>query len=157
MIMGIHRTVAEWDAHPQGQAIANIPVVEIIKIGEGEPIPWATNPTAPLSGIRVLSNSHVIASTTASRTLAGYGAEVLHVAREQGFEHDGIVVDVNVGMRSTLVDLKNPEQNRVQQRLVPRADVFVEGFRGRKMEELGFGANPIIADIAAARVTLFAG
>ena len=37
MIMGIHRTVAEWDAHPQGLAIANIPVVEIIKIGESDP------------------------------------------------------------------------------------------------------------------------
>ena len=69
----------------------------------------------------------MIASTTASRTLAGYGAEVLHVARDQGFEHDGLVVDVNVGMRSTMLDLKNPEQNRVQQRLVPRADVFVGG------------------------------
>lgn len=142
MIMGIHRT--EWDAHPQGRAIANIPVVEIIKISESDPIPWATNPTAPLSGIRVLSNSHVIASTTASRTLAGYGAEVLHVAREQGFEHDGIVVDVNVGMRSTLLDLKNPEQNRVQQRLVPRADVLVGGFRGRRMDELGFGAEQVV-------------
>ena len=143
MIMGIHRTAAEWAAHPQGKAIANIPVVEIIKIGESEPVPWASNPTAPLSGIRVLSNTHVIASTTASRTLAGYGAEVLHVAREQGFEHDALVVDVNVGMRSTMLDLKNPEQNRVQQRLVPGADVFVEGFRGRKMEELGFGAEQV--------------
>jgi crotonobetainyl-CoA:carnitine CoA-transferase CaiB-like acyl-CoA transferase len=143
MIMGIHRTVAEWAAHPQGQAIANIPVIEIIKIGDSDPIPWANSPTAPLSGIRVLSNSHVIASSTASRTLAGYGAEALHVARDQGFEHDGIVVDVNVGMRSTLLDLKNPEQNRVQQRLVPGADVFVEGFRGRKMEELGFGAEEL--------------
>jgi crotonobetainyl-CoA:carnitine CoA-transferase CaiB-like acyl-CoA transferase len=143
MIMGIHRTAGEWAAHPQGQAIANIPVVEIIKIAESNPIPWANDPTAPLSGIRVLSNSHVIASSTASRTLAGYGAEVLHVAREQGFEHDALVVDVNVGMRSTMLDLKNPEQNRVQQRLVPRADVFVEGFRGRKMEELGFGAEEV--------------
>ena len=143
MIMGIHRTSAEWAAHPQGQAIANIPIVEIIKIGESDPIAWANNPAAPLSGIRVLSNSHVIASTTASRTLAGYGAEVLHVAREQGFEHEALVVDVNVGMRSTMLDLKNPEQNRVQQRLVPRADVFVEGFRGRKMEELGFGVEQV--------------
>lgn len=143
MIMGIHRTIAEWAEHPQGKAIANIPVIEIIKIGESDPIPWAINPTAPLSGIRVLSNSHVIASSTASRTLAGYGAEALHVARDQGFEHDGIIVDVNVGMRSTLLDLKNPEQNRVQQRLIPGADVFVEGFRGRKMEELGFGAEEV--------------
>ena len=143
MIMGIHRTAAEWAAHPQGQAIANIPVIEIVKIGESDPIPWTNNPAAPLSGIRVLSNSHVIASSTASRTLAGYGAEVLHVARDQGFEHDALVVDVNVGMRSTMLDLKNPEQNRVQQRLVPRADVFVEGFRGRKMEELGFGTEEL--------------
>ena len=143
MIMGIHRTAAEWAAHPQGRAIANIPVIEIVKIGDSEPIPWTNNPTAPLSGVRVLSNSHVIASTTASRTLAGYGAEVLHVAREQGFEHDALVTDVNVGMRSTLLDLKDPEQNQVQQRLVPRADVFVEGFRGRKMEELGFGAEEV--------------
>jgi crotonobetainyl-CoA:carnitine CoA-transferase CaiB-like acyl-CoA transferase len=143
MIMGIHRTAAEWAAHPQGRAIADIPVIEIVKIGESDPIPWANNPAAPLSGIRVLSNSHVIASSTASRTLAGYGAEALHVARDQGFEHDALVVDVNVGMRSTMLDLKNSEQNRVQQRLVPRADVFVEGFRGRKMEELGFGADEV--------------
>jgi crotonobetainyl-CoA:carnitine CoA-transferase CaiB-like acyl-CoA transferase len=143
MIMGIHRTAAEWAAHPQGRAIADIPVIEIVKIGDSQPIPWSNDPTAPLSGVRVLSNSHVIASTTASRTLAGYGAEVLHVAREQGFEHEALVTDVNVGMRSTMLDLKNPEQNRVQQRLVPRADVFVEGFRGRKMEELGFGAEEV--------------
>ena len=49
MIMGIHRTAAEWAAHPQGQAIANIPVIEIVKIGESDPIPWTNNPAAPLS------------------------------------------------------------------------------------------------------------
>lgn len=143
MIMGTHHTAAEWADHPQGTAIANIPVIEMVKIGDSDPIPWSSSPTAPLSGVRVLSNSHVIASTTASRTLAGYGAEVLHVAREQGFEHEALVTDVNVGMRSTMLDLKDPEQNRVQQRLSPRADVFVEGFRGRKMEELGFGAEEV--------------
>jgi hypothetical protein len=47
MIMGIHRTAAKWAALPQGQAIANIPVIEIIKIGDCEPIPWTNNPTAP--------------------------------------------------------------------------------------------------------------
>jgi crotonobetainyl-CoA:carnitine CoA-transferase CaiB-like acyl-CoA transferase len=143
MIMGIHRTADEWAAHPQGKAIAGIPVIEIAKIGDGDPIPWTADPTAPLSGIRVLSNPHVIASSTASRTLAGYGAEVLQVARDQAFEHDALVVDVNVGMRSTLLDLKNIEQNRVQQGLIPKTDVFVEGFRGRKMEELGFGAEQL--------------
>ncbi len=143
MIMGVHRTRAEWDDHPQGKAIAAVPVVEIIRIGDSAPVAWTPSPEAPLSGIRVLSNSHVIASTTASRTLAGYGAEVLHIARNQGFEHEVMVTDVNVGMRSAWLDLRDPEQNRVQQGLIPRADVFVEGFRGRKMEELGFGAEEV--------------
>jgi hypothetical protein len=143
MIIGIHRTAEEWAAHPQGKAIADTPVIEIIKVGDSDPVPWPSAPVSPLSGVRVLSNSHVIASTTAARTLAGFGAEVLHVARDQGFEHEALVTDVNVGMRSTMLDLKDPKQNRVQQRLVPRADVFVEGFRGRKMEELGFGVEEV--------------
>ncbi|HSZ53921.1 MAG TPA: CoA transferase [Caulobacteraceae bacterium] len=143
MIMGIHRTPEEWLAHPQGKYLATVPVIEIVKIGDSAPTPWTPNPTAPLSGVKVLSCTHVIASTTSSRTLAGYGAEVLHVARDQALEHDALVVDVNVGMRSTLLNLKNPEQNRVLQGLLPQADVFVEGFRGRKMQELGFGPEEV--------------
>lgn len=147
MIMGIHRTQAEWLAHPQGQAVAATPLVEVVKIADSEPVPWTPNPTQPLSGVRALACSHVIASSTVARNLAGYGAEVLHVARDQGFEHDAIWQDVNVGMRSTILDLKNAEQNRVLQNLLPQADVFIEGFRGRKMEELGFG----VEDVARAR------
>lgn len=142
-IMGIHRTREEWLAHPQGQAIAGIPPVEIVKIGESEPVRFAPDPAAPLSGLRVLSNSHVIASTTAARTLAGYGAEVLHIARDQGMEVEALVTDVNVGMRSAWLNLRDAEQHRIQQRLLTRADVFIEGFRGRKLEELGFGAEQV--------------
>ena len=143
MIMGIHRTQAEWRAHPQGQAAAATPLVEIVKVGESEPVLWAPNPTQPLSGIRALACTHVIASSTVARNLAGHGAEVLHTARAQSFEHDGIYQDVNIGMRSTILNLKDPEQKRVLQKLLPQADVFIEGFRGRKMEELGFGVEEV--------------
>ena len=147
MIMGIHRTQAEWLAHPQGQAVAGTPLVEIIKVADSEPVAWTPNPAQPLSGVRALACAHVIASSTVARNLAGYGAEVLHIARAQGFEHDAIWQDVNIGMRSTILNLKDPEQNRVLQKLLPQADVFIEGFRGRKMEELGFG----VQDVARAR------
>jgi crotonobetainyl-CoA:carnitine CoA-transferase CaiB-like acyl-CoA transferase len=110
MIMGIHRTQAEWRAHPQGQVAAATPLVEIVKVGESEPVPWTPNPTQPLSGIRALACSHVIASSTVARNLAGQGAEVLHVTRAQSFEHEAIWQDVNIGMRSTLLNLKNVEQ-----------------------------------------------
>jgi crotonobetainyl-CoA:carnitine CoA-transferase CaiB-like acyl-CoA transferase len=85
----------------------------------------------------------VIASSTVARNLAGHGAEVLHIARHQGFEHDAIWQDVNIGMRSTILNLKNPEQNKVLQGLLPQSDVFIEGFRGRKMEEVGFGVEQV--------------
>jgi crotonobetainyl-CoA:carnitine CoA-transferase CaiB-like acyl-CoA transferase len=143
MIMGIHRTQAEWLAHPQGQAAAATPLVEIVKVGDSDPVPWTPNPTQPLSGIRALACTHVIASSTVARNLAGYGAEVLHIARNQGFEHEAIWQDVNVGMRSTLLNLRNAEHNRLLQRLLPQADVFIEGFRGRKMDELGFGVEEV--------------
>jgi crotonobetainyl-CoA:carnitine CoA-transferase CaiB-like acyl-CoA transferase len=143
MIMGMHRTADEWLQHPQGKYLSTVPLIEIVKIGDSAPMPWTPAPSLPLSGIKALACTHVIASTTAARTLAGYGAEVLHVARDQSFEHDAIYVDNNVGMRSTLLNLKDPGQNKVLQGLLPQADVFVEGFRGRKMGDLGFGPEEV--------------
>ena len=143
MVMAIHRTAEEWLAHPQGKYLATLPVIEIVKIDDSPPVPFSPNPTEPLSGVKVVSCSHVIASTTASRTLAEYGADVLHIARDQAFEHDGIITDVNVGMRSTLLNLKNPSHADDLRALLKRADVFVEGFRGRAMGGLGFGPEDV--------------
>jgi crotonobetainyl-CoA:carnitine CoA-transferase CaiB-like acyl-CoA transferase len=142
-IGAVHRTAEEWAKHPEGRHLANVPLIEIIKIGDSAPEHWKPNPTQPLSGIKVLSNTHVIAGTCSARTLAEYGAEVLHIARDQSFEHEGLVIDVNVGMRSTFVDLRNPEQNTRLKALVPQADVFVENFRGKSMEQLGFGPHEL--------------
>lgn len=135
----VHRSRAEWLAHPEGKILAATPLIEIIKVADGSPVPWSPGPAQPLSGLRVLSNTHVIAGTCSSRTLAEYGAEVLHTARDQAFEHEALVVDVNVGMRSTFVDLRNPEQNKRMKALVPKADVFVENYRVGSMDRLGFG------------------
>ncbi len=46
-------------------------------------------------------------------------------------------------MRSTLLNLKDPAEHIVLQGLVPQAAVFIEGDRGRKMGELGFGPEHV--------------
>ena len=135
----VHRTREEWLQHPEGAYLAKTPLVEIVKIGDSEQVRWSSDRVQPLSGIKVLSNTHVIAGTCSSRTLAEYGAEVLHLARDQSFEHEAFVIDVNVGMRSTFVDLRDVEQNKRVKALVPQADVFVENFRGKSLQNLGFG------------------
>jgi crotonobetainyl-CoA:carnitine CoA-transferase CaiB-like acyl-CoA transferase len=142
-ILGLHRTAEEWLQHPEGKHLANTPLVEIIKVGEADPIPYTKNPDQPLSGIKALSLTHVIAGSTAARTLAEQGAEVLHIARDQVVEHDFFVQDVNVGMRSSFVNLKNPDQNKLLAKLLPETDVFIDGFRGRGVEKLGFGVEEV--------------
>jgi len=142
-VMGFHRTAEEWEQHPEGQYLANTPLIDIRKVGEADPIPYTADPKRPLSGVKALSLTHVIAGTCAARTLAEYGAEVLHIARDQAVEHDFFVQDVNVGMRSAFLNLKNQEQNQILARLVSEANVFIEGFRGRSIEKLGFGIEEV--------------
>ena len=143
VIGAIHRTSAEWAAHPQGQYLQGVPLIEIVKIGESDRVPYTKKPTQPLSGVKVLSLTHVIAGSCAARTLAEYGADVLHVARDQAFEHEGLVTDVNVGMRSTFIDLRRAADNQALVALLPKTDVFIESFSGRSIERLGFGAEEV--------------
>ena len=142
----VHRSRDEWLAHPEGAHLAQLPVIEIEKIGESAPEEWKADPAQPLSGLKVMSNTHVIAGTAAARTLGEYGAEVLHIARDQAFEHEAIVIDVNVGMRSTFVDLRSPDQNARLKALIPQADVFVENYRVGTLDRLGFGAEELASE-----------
>jgi len=40
MVMGLHRTAEEWAQHPEGQHLAKIPAIEVIKINDTDPIPF---------------------------------------------------------------------------------------------------------------------
>ncbi|GAA0650295.1 CoA transferase [Brevundimonas lenta] len=140
----IHRSTEEWAAHPEGRHLGARPLIDIVKVADSPPVPWTPNPQQPLSGIRALSLTHVIAGSTTARTLSEYGAEVLHVVRDQSFEHEAIWTDVNVGMRSTLLNLTQDPHKQALQALLPQTDVFIEGFSGRGIERLGFGVDEVV-------------
>lgn len=143
VIGAIHRTAEEWAKHPEGHYLSKTSVIDIQKIGDSDPVPYAPNPKQPLSGVRSLALTHVIAGSCAARTLAEYGAQVLQVARDQSFEHPVIWSDVNVGMRSAFMDLTKREQAKALSDLLPEADVFIESFSGRSIERLGFGVEEV--------------
>ena len=142
MVFALCRSKEEWALHPQGELLASKPLVEIEKIADSEPEPFGPA-DRPLSGVRVMSATHVIAGNTVSRTLAEQGAEVLHIEHPGEFEHEIFTYDPCVGHRSCWLDLKSPDGNRRGHELAAGADVFIDSYRGRALSNLGFSPQEL--------------
>ncbi|HEY6854722.1 MAG TPA: CoA transferase [Mycobacterium sp.] len=145
LVFAVVRTPEEWAAHPQGKQLAEKPVVEIVKIGESDPEPF-TPAARPLSGLRVLSATHVIAGNVMSRTLAEHGAEVLQIAHPEEFEHEALIQDPCAGFTSNAwLDLNQAEARNKAYELAAGADVFIESYRTRKISSLGLSPEELAA------------
>lgn len=138
------RTNAEWAAHPQGQAVADLPLFRITKIGESEPIPAGAG-DRPLGGLRVLDLTRVLAGPTASRTLAEQGADVLRIASPRYPDTEPMVRDTAHGKRSTVLDLRDSDDAAALRRLIRGADVFTQGYRPGAIAGLGFSPEDVAA------------
>jgi crotonobetainyl-CoA:carnitine CoA-transferase CaiB-like acyl-CoA transferase len=145
LVFALIRTPEEWAAHPQGKLLAEKPVVEIVKIGDSDPEPF-TLAASPLSGLRVLSATHVIAGNVMSRTLAEHGAEVLQIAHPEEFEHEALAQHPCAGFTSSAwLDLTQPDARQKAYQLGAGADVFVESYRTRKITDLGLSPEELAA------------
>jgi crotonobetainyl-CoA:carnitine CoA-transferase CaiB-like acyl-CoA transferase len=139
---GMVRTNAEWLATEHGKVLQAKPIVEIIKIGDSDPEPMPEG-DRPLSGIRALDLTRILAGPIAARTLAENGADVLMVAGEgvpQIAEH---VMDTSHGKRSCYLDLKTADGAARLKDLVRDADVFSQGYRPGILASLGFAPEQL--------------
>jgi crotonobetainyl-CoA:carnitine CoA-transferase CaiB-like acyl-CoA transferase len=122
------RTAEEWLAHPVGERLAAKPVVEVKKIGESEPVPFSPEGDLPLSGLRVLDCTHVIGGPITGRTLAEFGAEVLHLSRADYPDHMNWRIETDIGKRSAYCDFTHEEDKRGFFHLLQDADVFTNSY-----------------------------
>src|SRR3984893_5677192 len=145
LVFAVVRTPEEWAHHPQGKQLAEKPVVEIVKIGDSDPEPF-TPAARPLSGLRVLSATHVIAGNVMSRTLAEHGAEVLQIAHPEEFEHEALMQDPCAGFTSSAwLDLNQNEARNKAYELASRAGVVGDSYRVRKISNLGLSPEELAA------------
>ena len=140
-VVSLMRSHDEWMATPHAKALAALPVLTIEKIGEAPPKPW-TKGDRPLSGVRVLDLSRVIAAPVAGRTLAAHGADVLLVYGPNLPGIPWLTIDTGRGKLSTFIELKSEEgknAGRARMRaLVAEADIFSQGFRPEAIAACGF-------------------
>ena len=125
---GMVRTMEEWGQHPQAAAIASLPLMEIVKIGDAPPeaLPLGGR---PLSGVRVLDLTRVLAGPTCARTLAEHGADVMKITGAHlpniGYQE----YDTGHGKLNAQLDLRDAKDLETLRGLVSQTDVFSQGYR----------------------------
>lgn len=148
------RTLTQWQAHPQGIAVAAEPLLhwETFDAG-GRASDWKPLRERPLSGVRVLDLTRILAGPTATRFLAGFGAQVLRIDPPD-WDEPGTVPEVVLGKRCARLDLKSTEGRATLEALLRDADIVVHGYRPDALEALGLGAtrrrelNPALIDVS---------
>ena len=136
---GVARTPEEWDASEQGRILASRPVVEVVKIGDSAPEPFARDAQMPLDGVRLLDLTRVLAGPTCGRTLAQYGADVMVISSPNLPSVPYFVSDTGHGKRAAFVDLATEDGAATMRELVRGADVFAQGYRQGALERRGLG------------------
>src|SRR6266536_5199986 len=91
-----------------------------------------------LEGVRAVDFGHYIAGPLAATMLSDQGADVVHVDPPGGprWNTDADAF-LNRGKRRISLDLKQPDDLAIAQRLVDGADVLIENFRPGVMDRLG--------------------
>jgi len=141
------RSHGQWLAHPQGKAVAELGLMDFDASAD-EPndtrLDQLRSPgPLPCSGLRVLDLTRVIAGPVATRMLAALGAQVLRIDPPAMPELELSVLDGMVGKRSATLDLRAAVDRETFERLLPDADVVVQGYRPGALAALGLDARAL--------------
>jgi crotonobetainyl-CoA:carnitine CoA-transferase CaiB-like acyl-CoA transferase len=176
----LSRTPARFDTTPPGlgadtdtvQRATSEPVIA------GEPVKdaaSAVNGRLPLAGLRVLDLGTFWAAPFTGAYLGSLGADVIKIEsiqRPDPFrytgtfpqlgddwqEQGGMYQGTNINKRNITLDLSRPEGRALFERLVPGADIVIENYSARVMDNFGLGyerLKELRPDIIMARMPGF--
>jgi crotonobetainyl-CoA:carnitine CoA-transferase CaiB-like acyl-CoA transferase len=110
----------------------------------------------PLSGVRILDLTSVVAGPLATQTLGDMGADVIKIESPDGdtTRYTGLArspdmaalyMGLNRSKRGLVLDLKQDGAKQALWKLIARADVFAHSMRPQAIERLGFGHEVVCA------------
>ena len=144
LVATMMRGADEWQAHPQAQALDRQPLISMERIGDAPAAPMAAA-TRPLSGVRVLDLTRIIAGPVCGRTLAAHGADVMRVTAPHLPHVAALVTDAGRGKLSTHLDLNQEDGRQALTALIGAADIFVQGYRPGGIARWGFSPDEVAA------------
>ena len=148
LVVAALRSFDAWDAHPQGQAVAGLPLMTFERIGDAAPnapavaLPPLGALDRPLTGLRVLDLTRILAGPVCGRALAAYGADVMLVNAPHLPNIDSIA-DTSRGKLSSHVDLRTADGKATLAGLASHSHVFVQGYRPGALASHGFGPQDL--------------
>jgi crotonobetainyl-CoA:carnitine CoA-transferase CaiB-like acyl-CoA transferase len=122
-------------------------MIEIEKIADGPCVPFSESDhlAAPPQGVRVLDFTHVLAGPRSARTLAEYGANVLHISSPAYPDTFAQHLGVDIGKRCAYLDLRSEEDLAKMHGLARTADVFTTTYRRSVNQRFGLDAHSLAA------------
>jgi crotonobetainyl-CoA:carnitine CoA-transferase CaiB-like acyl-CoA transferase len=137
------RSPEEWAAHDQAKAVAALPLIEIVKIGDSKPEPLPKGGAKPMSGIRGLDLTRVLAGPVSGRLLAGFGADIMRITAPHLYFSPALAVDTGFGKLSAELDLREQAARDTLMALARQADVFTQGYRPGTIAARGFSPEAL--------------
>ncbi len=106
----------------------------------------------PLTGVRVLDLSRLVAGNMLTQVLGDFGAEVIKVEPPAGdtlraWQTNGVQTNWKLYARnkkSLGLELRKPEARDLLERLVPSAAIFIESFRPGTLEQMGLAPQRLL-------------
>lgn len=143
LVVAALRSFEQWDAHPQGQAVKREPLLRIERIGDAAPhvLPALAANEPPLTGVRVLDLTRILAGPVGTRALAAYGADVMLVNSPN--LPNVALAETSRGKLSVHADLRTPVGCDTLRALAADSHVFVQGYRPGGLAQLGFGPQEL--------------
>ena len=144
LVVTMLRSFDDWDATPQGRAIAAQPLMTLTRIGDAPPreLPPLSANDRPLAGVRVLDFTRILAGPVGGRALAAFGADVMLV-NSPHLPNISAIADTSRGKRSAHLDLQSGDDRAALWRLIDGAHVFSQGYRPGGLAALGFAPEAV--------------
>jgi hypothetical protein len=147
------RSLEQWQSHPQGLAVARTPLVVWNSRGSCAPDSTVVDPSRPLAKIHILDLTRILAGPVGGRFLAAYGADVLRIDPPD-WDEPGVIPEVTLGKRCAELNLKDPADREIFEKLIASADVLLHGYRADALAGLGYDGealralNPALIDVS---------